>query len=53
MSNLNEMAEVNVCLLVFSAVVTAFLLFAAIFDRSRNRPFMRCFICLLAANIIM
>ncbi|MDD6490475.1 MAG: hypothetical protein PUG48_11825, partial [Clostridia bacterium] len=52
MENLNNI-ELNVGLLWFSAVITLFMLFGTVTDRTRNRPFMKCFIALLAANIIM
>ncbi|MGN1457459.1 MAG: sensor histidine kinase [Acutalibacteraceae bacterium] len=53
MENLNNNIELNVGLLWFSAVITLFMLFGTVTDRTRNRPFMKCFIALLAANIIM
>lgn len=53
MPNFNEMNLLNVCLLVFSALVTLFLLIGAITDMNRKSRFMSSFIILLIANILM
>lgn len=53
MSDINQMIEVNVSLLLFSALVIAFLLIGSLVDSGRKRPFMKCFICLLVADILM
>lgn len=53
MPDFNAMRELNVCLLIFSAMVVLFLLIGAIADSARMRPFMRSFICLLIADIVM
>lgn len=53
MSELSTMKEVNVCLLLFSILVTGFLLIGAIAAPGRNRPFMKSFIRLLIVNIVM
>lgn len=53
MTNLNEMSLLNVSLLVFSALVTLFLLIGAITDMNRKSRFMSSFIILLISNILM
>lgn len=53
MTNFNEMSLLNVSLLVFSALVTLFLLIAAITDMNRKSRFMSSFIILLISNILM
>lgn len=53
MPDFNNMREVNACLLIFSALVVLFLLIGAIADYDRIRPFMKSFIRLLIADIIM
>lgn len=53
MPNFNEMPELNVCLLSFSALVTLFLLLGVATEHGKNRPFIRNFICLLIAHILM
>ena len=53
MPNFNEMNLLNVCLLVFSALVTLFLLIGAIMDMNRKSRFMSSFIMLLISNILM
>ena len=53
MTNFNEMSLLNVSLLVFSALVTLFLLIGAITDMNRKSRFMSSFIILLIANILM
>ena len=53
MPNFNQMNLLNVCLLVFSALVTLFLLIGAITDMNRKSRFMSSFIILLIANILM
>ena len=53
MTNINEMSLLNVSLLVFSAVVTLFLLIGAITDMNRKSRFMSSFIILLISNILM
>ena len=47
------MKEVNVSLLLFSAMVAGFLLFGVVIDRSRNILFTKYFIRLLIVDIIM
>lgn len=53
MTNFNEMSLINVSLLVFSALVTLFLLIGAITDMNRKSRFMSSFIILLISNILM
>lgn len=53
MTNFNEMSLLNVSLLVFSALVTLFLLIGAITDMNRKNRFMSSFIILLISNILM
>lgn len=53
MPNFNQMSLPNVCLLVFSALVTLFLLIGAITDMNRKSRFMSSFIILLISNILM
>ena len=53
MLRINTMMEPNVCLLLFAAAVTLFLLSGALMDRTRGRAFMKCFIALLIAAILM
>lgn len=53
MPNFNEMRLLNVSLLVFSALVTLFLLIGAITDMNRKSRFMSSFIILLISNILM
>ena len=53
MPNFNEMSLLNVRLLVFSALVTLFLLIGAITDMNRKSRFMSSFIILLISNILM
>lgn len=53
MTNFNEMSLLNVSLLVFSALVTLFLLIGAITDMNRKSRFMSSFIILLLSNILM
>ena len=53
MTNFNEMSLLNVSLLVFSALVTLFLLIGTITDMNRKSRFMSSFIILLISNILM
>lgn len=53
MPNFNEMHLLNVCLFVFSALVTFFLLIGAVTDMNRKSRFMSSFIILLISNILM
>ncbi|MGN1112749.1 MAG: hypothetical protein ACI4RP_06040, partial [Acutalibacteraceae bacterium] len=53
MENLNNNIELNVGLLCFSAVITLFMLLGAVTDKTRSRPFIKCFTALLATNILM
>lgn len=53
MTNFNEMSLLNVSLLVFSALVTLFLLIGVITDMNRKSRFMSSFIILLISNILM
>lgn len=51
--DINNIIEVNVALLLFSACVTAFILIATFIDRTRNASFMKSFSWLLATNVIV
>ena len=53
MENLNNNIELNIGLLWFSAVITLFMLLGTVTDKTRSRPFMKCFSALLATNILM
>lgn len=53
MPNFNELNLCNVCLYVFSALVTLFLLIGAVTDTDRTKKFMKSFIVLLISNIVM
>ena len=53
MENLNNNIELNIGLLWFSAVITLFMFLGVVTDKTRSRPFMRCFTALLATNILM
>lgn len=53
MENLNNNIELNVGLLWFSAVITLFMFLGVVTDKTRSRPFMKCFTALLATNILM
>lgn len=53
MTNFNEMSLLNVSLLVFSALVTLFLLIGAITDMNRKSRFMSSFIILLISHFLM
>lgn len=53
MPNFNEMRLLNGFLLVFSVLVTLFLLIGAITDTNRTRTFMKFFIILLISNLFM
>lgn len=53
MLKINTIMEPNVCLLLFAAAVTLFLLFGAVMDRTRGRAFMKFFIALLIAATFM
>ncbi len=53
MPNFNELNLCNVCLYVFSALVTLFLLIGAVTDTDRTKQFMKSFIVLLISNIVM
>lgn len=53
MPNFSEMNLLNAALLVFSALVTLFLLIGAVTDRNRKSRFMSSFIMLLISNILM
>lgn len=53
MENLNNNIELNVGLLWFSAAITLFILLGTVTDRTRKRPFMKCFTALLTTNIFM
>ena len=53
MPDFNQMNLLNVCLLVFSALVTLFLLIGVITDMNRKSRFMSSFIVLLISNILM
>ena len=53
MENLNNNIELNVGLLWFSAVITLFMFLGVVTDKTRSRPFIKCFTGLLATNILM
>lgn len=53
MPNFNEMKLLNGCLLVFSAIVTLFLLIGAVTDAGLTRTFVKAFILLLISNLFM
>ena len=53
MPNFNEMRLLNSFLLVFSALVTLFLLIGSVTDVNRTRTFMKHFIILLISNLFM
>lgn len=53
MPNFNEMRLLNGSLLVFSVLVTLFLLIGAVIDVNRTRTFMKYFIILLISNLFM
>ena len=53
MPNFNEMRLLNSFLLVFSVLVTLFLLIGAVTDVNRTRTFMKHFIILLISNLFM
>lgn len=53
MENLNNNIELNVGLIWFSAAITLFILLGTVTDRTRKRPFMKCFTALLTTNIFM
>lgn len=52
MHELNSIPEVNICLLLFSALVSFALFIGAAADNTRNRSFMKHFMSLLVINII-
>lgn len=49
----NNMIELDVCLLIFAAMVTLVLLIGAATDHARNRPFLKWFTALLVTAFIM
>ena len=53
MPNFNEMRLLNGFLLVFSVLVTLFLLIGSVTDVNRTRTFMKHFIILLISNLFM
>ena len=53
MPNFNEMRLLNGFLLVFSVLVTHFLLIGSVTDVNRTRTFMKHFIILLISNLFM
>ncbi|MGN0107326.1 MAG: sensor histidine kinase [Hominilimicola sp.] len=53
MPNFNEMNLLNVCLYMFSVLVTLCLLIGAVTDTERTKGFMKSFIILLISNIVM
>ena len=53
MENLNNNIELNIGLLWFSAVITLFMFLGVVTDKTRSRPFIKCFTALLATNILM
>lgn len=53
MSNFNEIPEVNICLLLFSVLVTLFLMMGVVIDNIRKKPFIKNFLILLTIHCIM
>ena len=53
MPDFNHMTYLNVSLLLFSALVTAFMLFGLFMSRLRKRGFKYKMMCLLFAQILM
>lgn len=49
----NNMIELDVCLLIFAAMVTLVLLIGAATDHARNKPFLKWFTALLVTAFIM
>ena len=48
-----EMAQLNVCLYVFSITIIVFIFVGALSDIKRHATFMKCFVGLLATDILM
>lgn len=48
-----EMSQLNVCLFIFSITVILFIFVGALSDIKKHASFMKCFVCLLAADILM
>ena len=53
LEKLNNMIELDVCLLIFAAMVTLVLLIGAATDHARNKPFLKWFTALLVTAFIM
>lgn len=52
MTDFNNMPELNIGLMIFSSLVTLFLLMGILYENKRSRPFMTGFIILLITNIM-
>ena len=48
-----EVSQLNICLFIFSAAIILFIFIGALSDIKRHAAFMKCFVCLLAADILM
>lgn len=48
-----EVSQLNVCLFIFSATVISFIFIGSLSDIKNHVAFMKCFVCLLAADILM
>lgn len=48
-----EVSQLNVCLFIFSATIILFIFIGALTDVKKHASFMKCFVCLLAADILM
>lgn len=48
-----EMSQLNVCLFIFSITVILFIFIGALSDIKKHASFMKCFVYLLAADILM
>lgn len=53
MPDFNTMVELNVGLYIFAILITLFLLIGTLSDEGRHKPFMRSFMHLLLANVLM
>lgn len=48
-----HLPQLNVCLYIFSVTIILFIFIGALSDVKRHADFMKCFVCLLAADILM
>ena len=48
-----NVSQLNVCLLIFSVAIVLFIFIGALSDIKRHAAFMKCFVCLLAADALM